>query len=68
MTSGAGALPASGARPAEHALREQAQALVGRGETLLDGAGFGSKAARALEHTWRDAVPGAIPSSAPICS
>jgi len=59
MTSGAGALPASGARSAEHALREQAQALVGRGETLLDGAGFGSKAARALEHTWRD-EPGLI--------
>jgi cytochrome c oxidase subunit 1 len=59
MTSGAGALPASGARPAEHALREQAQALVGRGETLLDGAGFGSKAARALEHAWRD-EPGLI--------
>ena len=48
MTSGAGTLPPSGTRPAQHALREQAQALVGRGASLLDGAGCGSKAARAL--------------------
>ena len=59
MSADAGSLSTSGATPSQHALREQAAAVVGRGETLLDGAGFGSKAALALEHTWRD-EPGFI--------
>ena len=46
-------------RRSQHALREQADAVVSRGEALLDGAGFGSKAALALEHTWKD-KPGVI--------
>jgi len=56
MSSGARSLSAgigSSAR-SERALREQADALVGRGEVMLDGAGWGSKAALALEHSWRD--------------
>jgi cytochrome c oxidase subunit I+III len=54
MSSDAGALSASAFARSQRALREEADAVVGRGETLLDGAGFGSKAARALQHTWRD--------------
>jgi len=39
---------------AQHALRERAGAVVGRGEGLFDGPGWGSKAAHALAKTWAD--------------
>ena len=48
------------ARWARHELREHAGAVVGRGEALFDGAGWGSKAAHALAQTWADqpGIPG----------
>jgi cytochrome c oxidase subunit I+III len=46
-----GAVPRRGSK---RALREQADAVVERGEVMLDGGGWGSTSAHALEHTWRD--------------
>jgi cytochrome c oxidase subunit 1 len=39
---------------AQHALREQAGPVGGRGEGLFDGAGWGSMSAKALAKTWTD--------------
>jgi cytochrome c oxidase subunit 1 len=39
---------------AQHQLRESAGAVVGRGEVLFDGPGWGSKSAHALAKTWSD--------------
>ncbi|HET9669041.1 MAG TPA: cytochrome c oxidase subunit I [Casimicrobiaceae bacterium] len=39
---------------AQHQLRESAGAVVGRGEALFDGPGWGSKSAHALARTWSD--------------
>jgi cytochrome c oxidase subunit 1 len=61
MTSDAGSLGAgaAGARETRQTLRERADAVGGRSEVLLDGAGWGSSAAHALAHTWKD-KPGFI--------
>jgi cytochrome c oxidase subunit 1 len=59
MTAGAGTLSGGDARRREAALRKRAGAIVGHGETLFDGAGWGSKASLALEHTWQD-KPGVL--------
>jgi cytochrome c oxidase subunit 1 len=52
MNADAHALPA-GAAPAERSRRSPDEAAT-RGERVLDGEGWGSAAALALEHTWRD--------------
>jgi cytochrome c oxidase subunit 1 len=53
MNSDAHALAAGGAPPGR-SRREAAGAAVTRGEPVLDGDGWGSAAALALEHAWRD--------------
>jgi cytochrome c oxidase subunit I+III len=56
MSADAGSVSAAGV-PLERSQRgrlERADAVAARGEVLRDGAGWGSRAALALEHTWSD--------------
>jgi cytochrome c oxidase subunit I+III len=56
MSADAGSVSAAGVprERSRRARRERADAVAGRGEVLRDGAGWGSKAALALDRTWRD--------------
>ena len=54
MSAGSGSLSGPGSAASTQALREMARTTLGRGETMLDGAGWGSRAERALQETWRD--------------
>ena len=59
MSAGAGTLDGDAAGRRQDERRKQAGASVEHGETLFDGAGWGSKASLALEQTWRD-KPGVL--------
>ena len=59
MSAGSGSLSGLGSAASPQVLRERARVIVGRGETMLDGAGWGSQAERALHEAWRD-EPGLV--------
>ena len=44
MSAGSGSLSGLGSAASPQVLRERARVIVGRGETMLDGAGWGSQA------------------------
>ena len=56
MSADAGSVSAAGVplERSQRARRKRADAVAGSGEVLRDGAGWGSRAALALGHTWRD--------------